>query len=123
MDINGSIHVNYSLDQNTASSVANRFYILYKSVQPILPVQTQELNVTVSPNPASSYTLVNYAAKERGKAVINIINSNGQVVQNINLGNQQNGQYRILLSKLSAGMYTIEFVVGKERSTNQLIKL
>ncbi len=123
LDINGSIHVNYSLDQNTASSVANRFYILYKSVQPILPVQTQELNVTVSPNPASSYTLVNYAAKERGKAVINIINSNGQVVQNINLGNQQNGQYRILLSKLSAGMYTIEFVVGKERSTNQLIKL
>jgi Concanavalin A-like lectin/glucanases superfamily/Secretion system C-terminal sorting domain/Calx-beta domain len=118
----GSINTTYTIDDNASSKAANRFMIVLqnKTVQPQLV--TQSLQVKITPNPASDVAIINYSAKAKGNTTIRIINANGQTISTTNLGEQQVGNYKLPVSKLAAGVYTVELMIGEERMTTQFVK-
>jgi Secretion system C-terminal sorting domain len=122
INLNGEINVPYIIDANTASAAANRFYIVFNANKIVLPIAADKVEMKLTPNPATDYVQVNYGAKQKGNTVIRIINNNGQIVTTVNLGEQQAGQYKVPVSKLAAGIYTVELMVGEERNTAKLVK-
>jgi hypothetical protein len=76
-------------------------------------VNTEEVFTVVSsmkiaPNPARSFTQVNYTI-EKATAVVELLyNSNGQLIRSNNLGQQAAGEYnkQLNLANLPAGLYT-----------------
>ena len=112
----------YTTDGNAASTAAGRFYIVFDNKKVVLPISTNSLEVKLTPNPATEYVQVNYSARDKGKTTIRIIGSNGQTITTVNLGDQQNGQYRVPVSRLATGMYTVEVIVGNDKQTAKLVK-
>ena len=112
----------YTTDGNAASTASARFYIVFDNKKVVLPISTNSLEVKLTPNPATEYVQVNYSARDKGKTTIRIIGSNGQTITTVNLGEQQNGQYRVPVSRLASGIYTVEVIVGNEKQTSKLVK-
>ena len=112
----------YTTDGNAASTAAGRFYIVFDNKKVVLPISTNILEVKLTPNPATEYVQVNYSARDKGKTTIRIIGSNGQTITTVNLGDQQNGQYRVPVSRLASGIYTVEVIVGNDKQTAKLVK-
>ncbi len=120
IDLSGTINVPYIIDNNPASANASRYYIVF--AEKLLPIAVQTTTVKLAPNPATSYVQISYAAKAKGTTTIRVVNANGQVVNSVNLGEQQTGQYKMAVSKLAAGMYTVEVLIGEEKGTAKLVK-
>ncbi len=112
----------YTTDGNAASTTAGRFYIVFDNKKVVLPISTNSLEVKLTPNPATEYVQVNYSARDKGKTTIRIIGTNGQTITTVNLGEQQNGQYRVPVSRLASGIYTVEVIVGNDKQTAKLVK-
>jgi hypothetical protein len=121
IDLAGTVNIPYIIDNSTASAASNRFFIVF-SKQPLLTIVENSFVIGLAPNPAKDFVQVSYAAKAKGNATIRVTSSNGQLVSSFNLGEQQSGQYKMPVNKLTAGVYTVEIVIGEERGTAQLIK-
>jgi|GEM_PF-1666139 len=112
------------VDPSNASSVGeDRLEIvLQKQSLPILTINpAASFNVTV----ASSFNdfVVNYEGTETANTNIKLLNSAGQTIQNISLGKQQQGQYKIPSLLLPQGLYLIEVQMGNEKITKKAVKL
>jgi hypothetical protein len=78
-------------------------------------------NVTVSAS--LNDFVVKYEANETANTNIKLLNSAGQTIQNISLGKQQQGQYKISSLLLTQGLYMIEVQMGNEKVTKKAVKL
>jgi hypothetical protein len=118
----GSVQIPYVIDNNAASAASNRFIIVTsKKAFPSL-VSSGDVNIKVSPNPSTDVAVISYSAKTKGATTIRVVNTYGQVVVSLNLGEQQTGQYSLPVSKLAAGQYVVEVTVGEEKITSQFVK-
>lgn len=82
------------------------------------------INFNISPNPSSNKEItLNFAPNKSEKFDLNIYNSLGQLVKNIDLGNDIIGerQEKINLSELNSGLYYIKLKGNNHETTRKLI--
>lgn len=79
-------------------------------------------NINLFPNPASSNVTFNFTLAQDAEVVVNIYNSVGTLVSTENKGTRSAGKQEFILSveMLASGMYTVELVADKARSTTKL---
>jgi hypothetical protein len=77
-------------------------------------------NNILAPNPATNYSLLVFA-KPTYQASIRIINTNGAIVSNYKIGDG-NTQFNIDVTKLSAGVYTVEILNNNQKESISLLK-
>lgn len=85
-------------------------------------ITASDLKVSLSPNPATDEVTINYNTQTAANTTLNIINITGQVVISKNLGNVQSGSETISLSRLPAGIYTMQFTSGTQQIKQKLVK-
>lgn len=75
------------------------------------------------PNPASSYTNIEYKLHKTTKVIIKVYDLNGRVVKNLDLGTR-NGMLkeRIDINDLSTGTYIMQMEAGSQIAINKFIK-
>ena len=75
------------------------------------------------PNPASSYTLVNYSTPGSSSVLLSVLDISGKQLVSMNEGYKNAGTYskQINLSNLSAGSYFLKLTVGNESIVKKLI--
>ncbi len=79
-------------------------------------------NLNIFPNPAHYETAISFNLAEPGQVSLNIINAIGQTVRTEKLGKRNTGNQSHILdvSKLNAGLYFVELVVGEKVLTKLL---
>jgi hypothetical protein len=122
VDLAGTVNIPYLIDNNASSNAANRFYLLFENKKPLVSLLEDKFDIRLAPNPAKDFVQVSYSAKTKGSTSIRIISNKGQTVYSANLGQQQSGIYKVPVSKLAAGIYTVELTIGDERGTAKLVK-
>ncbi len=89
---------------------------------PIVSTQDPNLDagISVYPNPASDYVLVEYLLDQSSDLNIKMINAIGQVVNAKKLGFVQNGTSRLDTSNLPSGVYMIQISNGDKQLTRRI---
>lgn len=84
-------------------------------------------NVTVSPNPFSEATQIQYELKKTSKIKIDIFNIEGKFVKTIFAGTQSEGTQTLILNAstegLNNGKYVLRFTEGRNSTFEQIIKI
>lgn len=81
-----------------------------------------ENNVAVSPNPASDYTQINFNFSEVMNVVdVNVVDVNGRTIMTNVLRNIQSDNYRLDVSSLNAGVYSLVVRTEKGIATKSLV--
>jgi len=81
---------------------------------------------SISPNPASSMSTINYSLAEFSDVTINIYDISGKLVNVLFDGNQHAGNYSLpLLSNglLKQGIYFVKIYNGKNQHTERILVL
>jgi hypothetical protein len=90
------------------------------------PVQeiknTSNLQVSISPNPATNEVAIRFAAATQGHVGIRVTDASGASVYQSDLGMQQSGAVAVPLAKLAAGLYMVEVTSGGQKVVQKLIK-
>lgn len=81
--------------------------------------ETAKQEFNIYPNPAAGDFIisVNLTGDHSGNRIINIINSSGQVVKQLNM----NGQNRMSMNIKESGTYSVQLITGKQVITKKLI--
>lgn len=79
-------------------------------------------NINLFPNPATDNVTFNFTLIQDAEVVVNIYNSIGELVATENKGQRSAGKQEFSLSveMLASGMYTVELLADKSRSTTRL---
>jgi len=82
----------------------------YTNVDEADPIPNNDLHVQIAPNPFQYTTTVSYSLKEEGLVSIDIINLNGQEVDNLLVKRQIPGNYQVAWApqNLAAGIYLVK---------------
>lgn len=105
---------------DAASKAEDRFAIVFS--KPTISL-TQNLKVSVSPNPVAEVLTVTYQSlNDKTETVLKMISSNGTVVKTMNLGKIHTGNETINMKALSRGAYTLVLVNDENVYTQQIIK-
>ena len=123
INLSGKVTVSYNIDINPASSANDRFMIVLNQSNTAIPLQTNILQVTVFPNPATDFIVLGFTSPNKAITTVNIINTAGQIVKQINFGELQYLQESISVKELPSGSYTLVCTIGKEKQTVRFIKL
>ena len=123
INLSGKVAVSYNIDINPASSASDRFMIVLNQSNTAIPLQTNILQVTVFPNPATDFIVLGFTSPNKAITTVNIINTAGQIVKQINFGELQYLQESISVKELPSGSYTLVCTIGKEKQTVRFIKL
>ena len=106
---------NYSTAQFTTSSHNNQIANLKDGY-----------GIKISPNPVTGNAIIDYIVAGNGVVSIDILNPQGQRLQNLLSANQISGQYQISvthhLKNLSKGIYLLSLNQNKKRVTVKFIK-
>lgn len=97
----------------------NRLELIYKKPIPVITISTSNDIVVTS---TKNQFLVKYDNRLAEKTSIKIINTAGQVVKTINLGNKTLVQENIAHTDLAEGLYIVEVQIGREKSIKKIIK-
>lgn len=78
--------------------------------------------INLFPNPAQNNVTMNFSLVKDAEVVINIYNALGELVSTENKGSYSSGKQSVSISveMLANGMYTVELLADKDRSTSQL---
>lgn len=78
----------------------------------------------VFPNPAQSYTTIDFSTRQNSNVSVAIYNQIGQLASTINLGQFSEGNYQreINLDRLPTGFYTVQLRVNNSVTAQKLIK-
>ena len=79
-------------------------------------------NFSLFPNPTTGKLNVLLSNNKAENVSIKILNSIGQVVKTVNLGNTPDINSQIDLSELSIGIYSVKTTIGNSSSSKKLIK-
>ncbi len=87
---------------------------------------TKFKNINISPNPGKDVLRIRYDLLKRATIIIRLMNMQGQIVSNINIGQQEEGNYEQTLeslSNLSKGLYMVTILAdGQLDSTQKWLK-
>ncbi len=87
----------------------------------ILPEQNNKLSVAIAPNPASDEVMISYNVSGAKDVLVRVTDVAGVCVYSTNAG-VSNGQLKVSLSALPAGIYMVEVVAGAQISATKLVK-
>lgn len=96
-------------------------HLLYRSVLPVTTIveeQNKNIYFDIYPNPVSNVLNINFNDKHFN-GILNIYNTQGQIVDKILLNNQKKCQYSV--SNLNTGIYFIEMKTSKKLITKKII--
>ncbi len=80
------------------------------------------LNVNISPNPATDATVLTYAAAQKGATSITVANIMGQQVYSKDMGQQNAGNIVLPMGELTPGIYLVTLKCGNEVITKRVVK-
>lgn len=85
---------------------------------------SESLILSVSPNPASDYIMINYALNTNSLVEVNITNIQGKKIKNLVSENQSNGVYQndFNISDIPSGMYLLVIKTKNYTSIKKIIK-
>lgn len=106
---------------NEASSQGNERFELIAKQAPIITTDNN-LNIKLSPNPVKDILTVTYSNPTQAEAQLRISNSQGQLLQTINLGNNLQGIETLKMRRFANGVYTVELLAGETRISKLVIK-
>jgi len=109
----------FSITKDPASQGDKRFEL---SLNPSVAAQSNDLDVQMVPNPASSDVTISYTAKAKSQTTVRVMNAEGITVLTQDLGIQQAGSVQIALDKLASGVYLVEFTSGTDKVVHRLVK-
>jgi alkaline phosphatase D len=80
--------------------------------------------LTVTPNPFNAFIFCNYVLNEKTNITITLTDINNRVVENVNTGTQEKGNYFISVNtqQLSSGIYFINFQYNGEVLSKKIVK-
>ncbi len=95
------------------------------------PTQTEEVpqeffsGVTVYPNPASDYAVVEFGLNQKAKTVMHIFDLRGQLVKTQMNQNLASGTWQTVIdvNALPEGIYFVQLAAGREKRTAKLVVL
>jgi hypothetical protein len=82
---------------------------------------TNNLQLALSPNPANNYIRLNITS-DKPSALIQITNSNGNIVQQQTISVNKNTNAFIDVSKLQPGVYTAAIIAGSDKASAHFMK-
>jgi hypothetical protein len=97
----------------------NRGEITVEEIPKPLITESAKPGFNIYPNPSAGDFIIslNLAADHSGDRIINIINSNGQVVKQLNM----NGQNRVSMNIKDPGTYSVQLITNRQVITKKLI--
>jgi len=108
--------VNYFLGINVITSLAD--------------LGNSEIQMNSYPNPFSEKTRIDYTLETPGNVLVEIVNQNGQLVDQLLNTNQSAGQYSVVWdgtnnhgNRVSEGIYFYTITIGDKVSTGKLVLL
>jgi hypothetical protein len=83
----------------------------------------QLLKLKAFPNPAQKYVMIDYSLYERGNVMIDIFNMQGFLIERINQGIQNYGDYNLRISTqhMTSGVYICRVQQNNETVTQKII--
>ncbi|MFT7119995.1 MAG: ligand-binding sensor domain-containing protein [Neolewinella sp.] len=87
------------------------------------PFSAAAINFMLYPNPAQTYTTLDFTTRENAKVKVAIYNQLGQLASGLDLGQFPEGTYQqeINIDRLPTGFYTVQVQVNGSSSTRKLI--
>jgi Secretion system C-terminal sorting domain len=119
--IDAAMQYNFTTTADVNSYGENRFAIVQKQT-PLFALQSSELSIKLTPNPASNFVNIYYALPKADEATIRLIGAKGEVIQNISMGKQETGTKQINISNLATGVYTVQLTTPTETVSKQFVK-
>lgn len=132
VNADGNFQSDYAYMDQDPETPVSYYRILVKKkdgddqVSEVTPVSFSEYSsLSVTPNPARSYAVLNLYAVSEGKGEIQVLDKKGglRCHEAIKYKEGENEYYLELLRKLHKGMYTIRVVLNEEVLTSSLIVL
>lgn len=82
-------------------------------------------SATLSPNPASTHTIINIQNSKEAKTSIHLYDLSGKLVQNVFEGKANSGNFaqKIDVANLAPGVYIVKTTAGKQVNSQQFIKV
>ncbi len=113
----------FTTNNDTLSKGKYRFEISSKP----MPIDSLRNKTKVAlytyPIPANDDVKINFKSPEYGNTHIKLLNMQGDIVKNISLGFQKEGQMTINITQLPKGIYLLEIQCGQFSGTKKIIKL
>jgi hypothetical protein len=101
------------------SNIKNQISNINTSIQ-TERIMTSGLRIAVNPNPFTNTTTIRYNVPVSGNVSIKLYNSTGSLIQTLNSGYHDRGDYTLNLSNISSGVYFLRYT---NESVSQEIKL
>jgi hypothetical protein len=119
----GQVQCNYNDD----ACVADGSYSPAPTAVVLTGVKNPEVikasSINVMPNPTSEVATVSYLVNAAADVKVNIINILGETVASFNEGNKAPGLHQIKVDakQFAAGVYTVNFITGKQTATAKFV--
>ena len=111
----------FTISSDPASQGEKRFE-LTTTGEKVVAAATKELQITMSPNPATSEINISFTSPEVANTKVNVLSASGVSVLNRDLGLVQSGKVTVDLNELPSGIYMVEITSGSEKSVQKLVK-
>ena len=85
------------------------------------PESTLEEAISIFPNPATEEVLVKYEFDKMKPTTLQLYQSDGSFVRSLDLGNTSQGEYKLRLDGLAAGLYWLRFTVGEQWVSKNMV--
>jgi hypothetical protein len=87
------------------------------------PIVASNIKVNITPNPVSDVATIRYSIENDSPVLFQVYNLQGQLVKNINLGNQPAGSNEMSFdsSDLGSGTFLIRMNAGNQQTTSKFV--
>ncbi|MDD2813695.1 MAG: T9SS type A sorting domain-containing protein, partial [Bacteroidales bacterium] len=87
------------------------------------PIVASNIEVNITPNPVSDVATIRYSIENDSPVLFQVYNLQGQLVKNINLGNQPAGSNEMSFdsSDLGSGTFLIRMNAGNQQTTSKFV--
>ncbi len=112
------------IDQNYGWICGDSGIILHTNNGGIVGINENAMSkskLNIHPNPSNETAAIIFELEQKGKITLSIINTKGQEVKQMNLGEQEKGQINLDCSNFSSGVYFINLQTEKGILTEKLI--
>ena len=112
------------LNDNISSNITDSTIINNTISESDQSIINTKINLTVFPNPSNGNFTIKYDVGKKTNVILDIFNEQGALVTNlVNIINQYEGKYQIPVNLIdfSNGVYFVNLIIGKERTTQKII--
>lgn len=115
-----NVQYDLTIDPRNPNSIGeNRLELIFEKVAPQELIQANTAITVVSRN---NQLTIKYQNPNSENTSIKLLNTNGQLLKTVALGNQQNVQTTIAHDRMASGLFFVEVQIGKEKIIRKVIK-